>query len=139
MVMSSGRKEAPYLSVRCVLSTKSVGRKRHISAFQCTPPPPTPFGGMNAPQLRIGRAVWFILFRNVNVNCSGRRKIRRRIAPRSALDGDYFETFIGQFVGHDGAGPAESDDDDVFPGKPSGHDLPLCPRPLGTPCQADWR
>ena len=50
-----------------------VGRKRQVSAFQCTPPPPTPLGGMNEPQVRIGSAVWLTLLRNVIVCCAGRR------------------------------------------------------------------
>src|SRR5262249_60994680 len=58
---------------------KSLGRKRHVSAFQCTPPPPTPFGGMKDPQLRIGRAVSPTLWRNVMVSCAGRRKRSWRV------------------------------------------------------------
>ena len=38
-------------------ATKSLGRKRQVSAFQCTPPPPTPLPSMKAPQLRTGSAV----------------------------------------------------------------------------------
>jgi hypothetical protein len=36
---------------------KSLGIKRDVSAFQFTPAPPTPFGGRNALQVRIGNAV----------------------------------------------------------------------------------
>ena len=43
-----------------------------------------------------------------------RRKFRRRVAPGAALDRDDVQPFVGQLVGHDRAGPAEPDDDDVF-------------------------
>ena len=47
----------------------------------------------------------------------GDRKIGRGVAPRAALDRDDVEARVGQFVGENGAGPAEPDDDDVFAGK----------------------
>src|SRR5258707_5926841 len=53
-----------------------------------------------------------------------RREISRRVAPRTALDGDDVEPFVGQFVRHDRTGPAEPDNDNVFFGESARHDRP---------------
>ncbi len=145
IVMSSGRNFAPYLCVRCVLRTKSDGRKRNVSAFQWTPPPPTPVMGMNAPQSRIGSACSLILLRKVNVSCSGRRKsswriaiaqfvlivggrkIGRRVAPWPPFDRDDVETLVGQLIREDRTRPAEADDRHILFGQLLGHGL----RPSG--------
>ena len=47
----------------------------------------------------------------------GNRKIGRGVAPRAALDRHHIEAFVRQFVGENGAGPAEPDDGHVFTGK----------------------
>ena len=101
IVMSSGRNFAPYLCVRCVLRTKSDGKNRNVSAFQWTPPPPTPVMGMNAPQSRIGSACSLILLRKVNVSCSGRRKSSWRMRYRSSS----WSKVVGKSVGASRHGP----------------------------------
>src|SRR6204780_5084399 len=44
----------------------------------------------------------------------GRRIIGRRVAPWPALDRNHVETFVGQFVRDDRAGPAEADDSHIL-------------------------
>src|SRR5262245_57559744 len=139
MVISSGRNDAPYRWVRCVFSTKSDGKKRKVSAFQWTPPPPTPFGGMKAPpgtdresgliHLVAERKSRLIgtqehLVTNAIAELVLRishRKVRGRVAPRAALDGDDIEPFVRQFVSHDRSGPSQADNDDIFFGKLARH------------------
>ena len=47
----------------------------------------------------------------------GNRKIGRGVAPRAALDRHHVEAFVRQFVGENGAGPAEPDNGHVFTGE----------------------
>ncbi len=47
---------------------KSLGWNRHVWPFQCTPAPPIPVPGRNAPSWRIGSAFSCMLCRNVQVS-----------------------------------------------------------------------
>src|SRR5579872_1192109 len=45
---------APYRSIVLLRISKSQGKKRHVTPFQCTPAPPRPSPGRNEPNCRIG-------------------------------------------------------------------------------------
>src|ERR1700722_11823381 len=50
------------------------------------------------------------------------REVGRRVPPWTTLEGDDVEPFVGEFVGHDCAGPAEADDDHIFLRKLAGQE-----------------
>src|SRR6195256_206553 len=70
-----------------------------------------------------------------------RRIFRGRVAPRTTLDCDNVEPFVGELIGNDRSGPAETDDDNVLLWKLARHEVSSTAfrRPIHSARDADGR